>query len=700
MALGVSQVEVMIEDNRRPVADAGPDQEVDPAATVMLDGTASYDPDDDPITSYAWTQTAGITVALDDASSPTPGFIAPELPGDLIFELVVNDGWLDSLPDQVTVTVRDIAPRFLDTVDDMTFVAEREIEPVTLPEATGGNGPLSYELSSEPAGLAGLTFDPETRVLSGTPDDPGRLTFTYVAHDADANRALSDAAVLTFMVTVQEAPYRRILRPVLAAIGRATLYGARSTIGTRFAAVPAAEGQAGTLNVSGHRVPLEAAAGGAAGAEWFPPSYRDRPGTESRVMSLDELLSGSAFTMPLAAATESPAVETVTGETAAADGETGPPLSWTLWGQGHLQGFRGEPEAGATIQGDLSTAWLGVEASPAGAPWLAGLAVSRSLRGGADYTVEGGDEAGETGRVGVSFTALYPYVRFLPGAGTEITALFGAGLGDAVHDRDGAERETGDLTLLLGAVGLRQALSAPDGWLELAVRGDGGFARLMTGAGGKALHDLVAVAANVRLGLEAAALLPLAGGELRPFVEAAGRYDAGDDVIGGGLEVAGGLRYAAPSFELEARGRLLALHTAAAYREHGLSVTARVGPGTGGRGLSLAVNPRWGAPTGAAEALWGDELPAAEPPAPETTAAALDGSIGYGIALADTGVLTPFAEVGVSDGSGHRVRMGTRIGIEPDDGFRSLTVELGAERSETGAGAPEYQFGFEIGVSY
>ena len=701
VVLGVSQVEVMIENNRRPVADAGPDQEVDPAATVMLDGTASYDPDDDPITSYSWTQTAGITVALDDASSATPGFIAPELPGEMTFELVVSDGWLDSLADQVTVTVRDVAPRFLDTVDDLTFVAEREIEPVTLPEATGGNGPLTYELSSEPAGLAGLTFDPETRVLSGTPEDPGRLTFTYVAHDADANRALSDAAVLTFMVTVREAPYRRILRPVLAAIGRATLSGARATIGTRFAA----EGQAGTLNVSGHQVPLETAAAeaadpgmgddpGAADAEWFPPSYQDRAGHESRLMSLDDLLSGSAFTMPLAG------VESAAVETAAA---AGPPLSWTLWGQGHLQGFRAEPEPEASIQGELTTAWLGLEASPAGASWLAGLAVSRSLQGGADYTVEGGDDPGETGRVEVSFTALYPYARFLPGAGTQITALFGAGLGEAVHDRDGAERETSDLTLLLGAVGLRQALSAPDGWLELAVRSDGGFSQVMTGAGERALHDLVAVAANVRLGLEAAVRLPLMGGELRPFVEAAGRYDAGHDVTGGGLEVSGGLRYAVPSFELEARGRLLALHTAAAYGEHGLSGTVRVGPGAGGAGLSVELSPRWGAPTGAAQALWGDVLPATEPQAtataPAEPAAALDGSIGYGIELADSGVLTPFAEVGVSDAS-RRVRVGTRVAIEPADGFRNLTVELGAERSEAGAGAPEYQFGFELGVSY
>ncbi|MDE0221904.1 MAG: cadherin-like domain-containing protein, partial [Spirochaetaceae bacterium] len=258
VALGTSQVTVRIDDNRRPVADAGPDQEVDPGATVTLDGSGSHDPDDDPITGYAWTQTAGIAVALDDPGSATPTFTAPELPGDVTFELVVAAGGLDSLPDAVTVTVRDLAPRFLDTVEDLTFVAESEIEPLTLPAASGGNGPLTYELTSEPAGLAGLRFDPETRVLSGTPQRGGRLTFTYVAHDADANRELSDAAVLTFEVTVRDAPYRRILRPVLAAIGRATLYEARAVIGGRFERAPGGR-EAGSLTVAGRQAALGAA---------------------------------------------------------------------------------------------------------------------------------------------------------------------------------------------------------------------------------------------------------------------------------------------------------------------------------------------------------------------------------------------------------------------------------------------------------
>ena len=55
---------------------------------------------------YAWTQTGGETVTLDDAASATPSFTAPSVRTDLAFSLAVNDGTHDSPPDTVTVRVR------------------------------------------------------------------------------------------------------------------------------------------------------------------------------------------------------------------------------------------------------------------------------------------------------------------------------------------------------------------------------------------------------------------------------------------------------------------------------------------------------------------------------------------------------------------------------------------------------------------
>jgi biopolymer transport protein ExbD len=53
--------------NLPPVANAGPNQTLSSAQTVTLNGSASYDPDGDPIT-FQWTQELGPTVAL---SAPT-----------------------------------------------------------------------------------------------------------------------------------------------------------------------------------------------------------------------------------------------------------------------------------------------------------------------------------------------------------------------------------------------------------------------------------------------------------------------------------------------------------------------------------------------------------------------------------------------------------------------------------------------------
>lgn len=92
-----------------PVADAGDDNFITQNKLQFLYGYGSYSPGGAPLT-YTWGQVSGPPVALDDPSLPSPAFTSPGVPGPLVFELVVQDEYGQSAPDQVTLTVTNTKP--------------------------------------------------------------------------------------------------------------------------------------------------------------------------------------------------------------------------------------------------------------------------------------------------------------------------------------------------------------------------------------------------------------------------------------------------------------------------------------------------------------------------------------------------------------------------------------------------------------
>ncbi|WP_321475129.1 OmpA family protein [uncultured Paludibaculum sp.] len=90
--------------NDAPIADAGPDQIGAPAGVITLDGSASFDPDGDPIT-FQWTQVAGPAISLTGVNAAKASFTSVE--GQTYsFRLTVKDSFGLASVARVTITTR------------------------------------------------------------------------------------------------------------------------------------------------------------------------------------------------------------------------------------------------------------------------------------------------------------------------------------------------------------------------------------------------------------------------------------------------------------------------------------------------------------------------------------------------------------------------------------------------------------------
>jgi len=101
-------IRVRVTRNHLPIANAGPDQTsgVLVGDAVLLDGSASSDPDGQALT-YSWSLIAApadSTATLFDPTVAQTAFVADK-PGTYTARLTVNDGVVDSAPDDVSITV-------------------------------------------------------------------------------------------------------------------------------------------------------------------------------------------------------------------------------------------------------------------------------------------------------------------------------------------------------------------------------------------------------------------------------------------------------------------------------------------------------------------------------------------------------------------------------------------------------------------
>ena len=625
--------------------------------------------DDYDVRYRADAETGAWTELPDAAESAAPSATITGLTNGTAYQVQVRAGdgeW------SATVTGTPAAPAERLTfgearIEDQRFRQHAAIAPLVLPAATGGEGLLNYALS--PALPAGLVFDAATRTLSGAPSvATAASTWTYTVTDGAASpEQVSLSFAIEVEVSAEEAALRR---DALAAQGRALLSSVTGVIGERFRPRQAAGLEVGGGARGAGRALGEALAsmfgswssqgrvGGAGGAAFAPgvgtAGHAARVGG-GRLDGLSGVGGASGFVGPSAAGSDVglgglsasgwrlfdgalPGIGgggwdgDLWGRSFAAPlavGEDGVGASrYTVWGAGDRQSFSGAPEQGR-YSGDVRSLYVGADRR-LGANWLAGAAVGRSW-GAADYTA---NAAGATaGRLTTRLTSLYPYVRGAVSSGLELWAIGGYGRGE-VGDARGMEAvgAPGDLTMTMGAAGLRQDV-AERGGVALAVVGGAGSLSLSTAGGGLTLAGLGAGVHQARVAVEAS----WASGAVSPFVQVGGRYDGGDGQTGGGLEVVAGLRASTSRIDLEARGRWLSLHSASGYEEYGATVRLAVKSRPDGTGLRAVLAPRWGAAdelaVGEDGLLGGAGMSSLQRGAawtPPGQALSLDGELGYG----------------------------------------------------------------------
>ena len=635
--------------NDAPVAedDRAETTEDNAVAIPVLDNDS--DPEESSLSVESVTRPGHGTAAAnaDGNITYTPG---PNYFGDDAFRYTITDGEATAM---ATVSVRiygvNDPPAATDPMPDMALIVGRSLGSV---DAAGffedvDGDPLKFGAVSSEAGVASVSASGSA--LTVTAVSEGAATITVTASDGQAS------GTQTFSVTVRvdQRAEKQMMENVLAAMGRNMLTSVTTAIAGRFSG----SGGGAGLTVAGRQMSL--GDGSVLMALADLAGARRGPGKEREPMTGVELVRGSSFTLPL--------------------GQQSGGGRWALWGQGDLQSFEGVDYAG-----DLTTGYAGLDFR-AGSRWVAGVSVSR---GGGDmaYSVLGGRGRQMT----TAMMGVYPYVRWASRQGTEIWTIAGMGRGDLENQRAG-RLERSDLSMRMGVVGVRQSLTG-SGALRFGVRGDIGYINLSTTDGAEVSDGLRADAMRIRLGFEGSYTAALGSSvALEPFAEAGAVRDGGDGETGDGLEVAGGLRLGGSRVHIEARGRMMAIHTAEDYSEQGFSVAAAVNAGEGGSGLSMSLAPRWGARTDGAETLWRDRdlREVVEGPS-NARPGSLDAKIGYGLGVRDgESMLTPFGELNVSGSVSQRTRIGARLAT-PGSLGQALAMEFAAMRSQLPNEAPKY----------
>ena len=291
----------------------------------------------------------------------------------------------------------------------------------------------------------------------------------------------------------------------------------------------------------------------AMGIEQLGAGSSDRPRKLSRTLSLPKLLPsllrGSHFTF--------------TDQ----DGTS-------IWGQAAYTKYKDGEDAGTSIDGEVTTAMLGIDRD--NGQTLVGLALAYSDSDGEWQDASASDEVELSGML----VSMLPYLRYDLSERLQLWGAASYGRGDLKQTSQTGMESKHNLVQLSATAGLRGTLlerPVEEGGLTLELISGLTLARIEADDS-RVMAGTEADTQRFRMGLAWSWQLPEEDGvRLTPELELGLRYDGGDTSEGFGLELGGGLSWQTPAkgLTVDIRGRYLLEHEAAEREEWGLSGSLR-----------------------------------------------------------------------------------------------------------------------------
>jgi len=186
---GSSVTVQLLRGNQAPIAHAGTDQTLYVGDVAMLDGSASTDDDGDAL-SYRWRITEAPVNSLTQLSNSAA--IRTQFPIDLYghyqTELIVNDGFLDSVPDKVIIDTRNSAPVANGGADQSAFVGSIvHLNGGASHDVDGNALTYHWSLAEKPNASNAIVIDDRLQQCRIAIDKPGHYVAKLIVNDGEQN---------------------------------------------------------------------------------------------------------------------------------------------------------------------------------------------------------------------------------------------------------------------------------------------------------------------------------------------------------------------------------------------------------------------------------------------------------------------------------------------------------------------------------